>query len=179
MQDFRAFTVKGNGRLVRLLTDIHVSPAFDPSSSPPPTGIGVSALWDTGASKSVISAPLAKKLGLVAVGSAPVDHAGGNSTHATYLVSFGLPNGVGVSGLLVTESPTFPGFDVLVGMDVIAMGDFSITNVGGQTWMSFRVPSCEAIDYVKDAHQMMSRATGRNDPCYCGSGQKFKRCHGK
>jgi preprotein translocase subunit SecA len=20
---------------------------------------------------------------------------------------------------------------------------------------------------------------GRNDPCYCGSGKKFKQCHGK
>ena len=23
-----------------------------------------------------------------------------------------------------------------------------------------------------------TRAVGRNDPCPCGSGQKFKRCHG-
>jgi preprotein translocase subunit SecA len=26
---------------------------------------------------------------------------------------------------------------------------------------------------VDDAHQV-----GRNDPCWCGSGRKFKRCHG-
>jgi preprotein translocase subunit SecA len=26
---------------------------------------------------------------------------------------------------------------------------------------------------VDDEHQL-----GRNDPCWCGSGQKFKRCHG-
>jgi preprotein translocase subunit SecA len=26
---------------------------------------------------------------------------------------------------------------------------------------------------VDDEHQV-----GRNDPCWCGSGKKFKRCHG-
>jgi preprotein translocase subunit SecA len=26
---------------------------------------------------------------------------------------------------------------------------------------------------VDDAHQV-----GRNDPCWCGSGKKFKKCHG-
>jgi preprotein translocase subunit SecA len=26
---------------------------------------------------------------------------------------------------------------------------------------------------VDDEHQL-----GRNDPCWCGSGKKFKRCHG-
>jgi preprotein translocase subunit SecA len=23
------------------------------------------------------------------------------------------------------------------------------------------------------------RKVGRNEPCYCGSGKKFKHCHGK
>ena len=27
---------------------------------------------------------------------------------------------------------------------------------------------------VKDEHKDL----GRNDPCWCGSGKKFKRCHG-
>ncbi len=27
---------------------------------------------------------------------------------------------------------------------------------------------------VKDEHDKV----GRNDPCWCGSGKKFKRCHG-
>ncbi|MCB0991802.1 MAG: SEC-C domain-containing protein, partial [Acidimicrobiales bacterium] len=28
---------------------------------------------------------------------------------------------------------------------------------------------------VKGDHEKI----GRNDPCYCGSGKKFKQCHGK
>jgi preprotein translocase subunit SecA len=28
------------------------------------------------------------------------------------------------------------------------------------------------------ALQRKGRPIGRNDPCWCGSGKKFKRCHG-
>jgi preprotein translocase subunit SecA len=31
----------------------------------------------------------------------------------------------------------------------------------------------EARAPVRTAHKI-----GRNDPCYCGSGKKYKRCHG-
>ncbi len=32
----------------------------------------------------------------------------------------------------------------------------------------------EKTPFVRDGHKV-----GRNDPCYCGSGKKFKQCHGK
>ncbi len=35
-------------------------------------------------------------------------------------------------------------------MDIIALGDFSITNHEGVTCMSFRYPSCHELDYVKN-----------------------------
>jgi len=28
-------------------------------------------------------------------------------------------------------------------------------------------------------YQREGKKIGRNDPCYCGSGKKFKQCHGK
>jgi preprotein translocase subunit SecA len=34
----------------------------------------------------------------------------------------------------------------------------------------------------EDAHQpyvRKERKIGRNEPCWCGSGKKFKQCHGK
>jgi hypothetical protein len=31
------------------------------------------------------------------------------------------------------------------------------------------------VPMVKDAHDKV----GRNDPCWCGSGKKFKLCHGR
>jgi uncharacterized protein YecA (UPF0149 family) len=29
------------------------------------------------------------------------------------------------------------------------------------------------------APQSGTKTPGRNDPCWCGSGKKFKKCHGK
>ena len=41
--------------------------------------------------------------------------------------------------------------DVLIGMDIIQHGDFSITNVNNKTTFSFRTPSMKEIDYVKES----------------------------
>lgn len=80
------------------------------------------------------------------------------------------------------------GFDVLIGMDIITLGDCSITNVNGKTVFSFRIPSTETVDYVQQEKQKVKAAhtpyvapkiPERNDPCPCGSGKKFKNCHGK
>ena len=178
--NFQAFTVKATGTLDRIITDIAVSAAFDPVSppNPPPTQIAAKALWDTGATKSVISRDLARSLGLTPVGVTNVSHGGGVGTSPTYLVNFELPHKVAAVGILVTEFPPPSGFSVIVGMDVIRFGDFSITNVSGQTWMSFRTPSCIAIDYVVEANRIAFAGVGRNAPCPCGSGKKYKKCHG-
>jgi preprotein translocase subunit SecA len=37
-------------------------------------------------------------------------------------------------------------------------------------------PAPEAVEtVVKDERE---RDIGRNDPCWCGSGKKYKKCHG-
>ena len=180
---FQALTLKGkgNGRLDRIITDIEVTPGFDPSKppNPLPARISTKALWDTGASKSVVSTALVASLGLTPVSTTEVHHGDGVSTRDTYLVNFYLPNSVGIAGVLATDFPaSHDNFNVLVGMDVICLGDFSITNVSGATWMSFRTPSRVAIDYVVEADKILFAGAGRNAPCPCGSGKKFKKCHG-
>ena len=37
----------------------------------------------------------------------------------------------------------------LIGMDVISLGDFSLSNHEGKTTLSFRVPSMGGMDYTK------------------------------
>jgi hypothetical protein len=180
-REFHAFTIKANGRLDRLITDIGVSAGFDPADppNPVPPSKPTKALWDTGASKSVVSTSFVQSLGLAPVGTSQVHHGDGESTRNTYLVNLYLPNKVCIAGVLVTEFPASQKvFDVLVGMDVICHGDLSITNVDGKTTMSFRTPSCESIDYVVTANRMQFAGVGRNDPCPCKSGKKFKKCHG-
>lgn len=185
---FQAFTVKANGLADRIITSVEVCAAFDPRTPPntlPPLQ-GFQALWDTGASKSVVSRAVSTALGLVPSGTAQVNHAGGTGRSPTYMVNFRLPHQVAIVGLLVTElAQTNREFDVIIGMDVIGLGDFSITNVGGQTWMSFRTPSCVSIDYVDEANRLKFAGVGRNDACPCGKASqggrpvKFKHCHGR
>ena len=67
-----------------------------------------------------------------------------------------------MAGVLVSEFQAQPGgFGVIVGMDVICHGDFAITNVSGETWISFRTPSCQAIDYVDEANHPQSTGKKR------------------
>jgi hypothetical protein len=40
-----------------------------------------------------------------------------------------------------------PGCDILIGMDIIGMGDFAVSNYNGRIVFSFRVPSMAEIDF--------------------------------
>ena len=186
--DFRACTVKFNGLANRIITDIKIFPAFDPEQPPfPPIPAYESkALWDTGATKSLITGSTARAMSLYSVGTTIMKHAGGSSPVNNYLVNFFLPNNVGISGVLVSECQDDTGsFGAIIGMDIITKGDFSITNVGGETCMTFRFPSINTIDYVAEARRLKYAGVGRNAPCPCGkkdaSGKavKFKKCCGK
>ena len=176
----QALTIKAHGRADRIITDIEVSVGYNTAKPPDPLPERRSskALWDTGASRSVINTELAKSLNLIPVGTREVHHGDGVSVRNEYIVNLFLPNQVCIAGVLATEFPaSHPNFSVLVGMDVIYFGDFSITNFNGHTWMSFRTPSCEAIDYVAEAENLKYAGTKANAPCPCGSGKKYKKCH--
>jgi len=89
-----------------------------------------------------------------------------------------------VSGVLVAEGIIGGGVDAIIGMDVICKGDFAITNVNGETRMSFRYPSVGTIDYVVEANKIVYAGINRNAPCPCGAKDKsgksvrYKHCHG-
>lgn len=42
---------------------------------------------------------------------------------------------------------------VLIGMDIIGMGDFAVTNINEKTILSFRIPSVREIDFVPEANE--------------------------
>jgi hypothetical protein len=115
---------------------------------------------------------------------AKVHTASGTDIVPTFYVSIGLPNKIVIPVLQVTQG-VLTGTDVLVGMDIINSGDFAVTNRDGKTVFSFRMPSVECIDFVKDHEEKMKQnqphppRVGRNDPCPCGSGKKYKKCHGR
>lgn len=141
----------------------------------------VTAIWDTGAEISAISTRVATELGLTPVNVARNITAAGEISVYIYAVNIFLPNNVNFAMVPVTGND-LGDVDMLIGMDIISKGDFSVTNVDGKTTFSFRIPSMERIDYVKEATpkpKVKAKEPGRNDPCPCGSGLKYKKCCGK
>ena len=150
-QHFNAFTTTFGGRANKLLTQLTISAAYDPHHppSPPVQTHKVTALWDTGATGSVITQRVVKECSLQPTGMTKVNTASGETTSPVYLVNFGLRNNVGVAGLRVTEGIISDEIDVLIGMDIMNHGDFAVTNHNGKTTFTFRIPSLQTIDFVK------------------------------
>lgn len=147
----KAFTLKSNNGLLRVLqTNCGVCRAFNPlQGGTYPEIIQFMGLWDTGASGSVISKTVVDKLDLKPIGKSKVFHANGESIVNVYAINLFLPNQVGFQFVKVTEG-ILNGFELLIGMDIITTGDFSITNVGGKTTFSFRVPSIKEVDFINE-----------------------------
>ena len=110
------------------------------------------AIWDTGATNSAITQKVIDDCGLVATGMAQVSGVHGVAQAETYLVNIALPDNVVFAGIRVTKG-SLVGGDILIGMDIINQGDFTVTNYGGTTKFSFRVPSQGHIDFVPEINQ--------------------------
>ena len=177
-----SFTLTYNGKSNVLKTKIVISKAFDPQKTKdPPEFKQYSAIWDTGATNCVISKKIIDECGLKPIGMTKVHSVGLTKKRGTYLINIILPNKVGIPSVRATEGEIV-GTDVLIGMDIIGLGDFAVTNKDGKTTMSFRFPSNEKIDFVEQSKKsipIVVNKVGRNDPCPCGSGRKYKKCHGK
>lgn len=147
------------------------------------------AIWDTGATDSVITASLAKRIGLTSITKVPVLGVHGTQNANVYFVHIVLNNKEISLDLRVTECSELSSdssIGMLIGMDVITKGDFTISNYNGSTLMTFRVPALERIDFVNEIAQFkeIKRRHELNivhkiiDKCPCGSGKLYKNCHG-
>ena len=146
----RSFVAYRKGITNVLATKVRIGEAFNPQPSiPPPLLIEYTAIWDTGATHTVITQKVVDECELKPIGMAKVHTANGERNCHVYLVSIHLPNDVGITSLRVTEGVLSGDAEVLVGMDIINLGDFAITNKDGKTTFSFRIPSMTVIDFVK------------------------------
>lgn len=179
----KAFTIEHEGISNQIKTDCGICELFNPelNKGPHPEVKHFTALWDTGATGTVITKNVVDQLGLQPTGIVNVFHANGSTIMNTYLVNVFLPSNVGIHSVVVTEG-NLTGMDVLIGMDIINQGDFSISNFDGKTVCSFQVPSLKKIDYVDDMNKkdhtpiVKQKVLGRNDLCHCGSKLKYKKC---
>ena len=168
----RAFTTRWQGRVKVLLTKVRVCEPLTPEEAKQREVklMEYWAIWDTGATNSAISKKVAKDLGLKPTGVVNVRYGSGAALTNTYLVNIGLPNGVTVGQVRVTEAQGIADDNVaddkqphlLIGMDIIGMGDFAVTNANDSTTLSFRVPSAKEIDFIPEADDHNIKATGAN-----------------
>ena len=185
-----SFTVAYSGMSRILMSDAYVGQLYDPANPPDPlnhescAAIKFRAIWDTGATNSAITQQAIDSCGLKQIGVVTVNTPNGPRSTQSYMASIFLPNEVAFGSIIFTEG-TITGADILIGMDIICTGDFAVTTFGGKTTFTFRYPSCDCIDFVKQPPPGQTTQPvgaghhiGRNDPCPCGSGKKYKRCHG-
>lgn len=190
MPDFIAFTTSGKGRLNVLKSNVEV--LTDKKINPDSIKQKYDAIWDTGATNTVISNRVAKEMNLVPIGMVTVSTANGMTETYKYIISLVLPNKLKIEDIEVTSGNLGEGVDLLIGMDIISLGDFAITNVNNKTVFSFRFPSCKTVDYCKEASTLKLKKLEKeireeeriikqhgNEKCPCGSGRKYRYCCGK
>jgi hypothetical protein len=148
-QQKAAFTVSYNAKSNVIATQISVRANALMSGSDNKNHIETRAIWDTGATKSVISSKLVASLALMPLGVTPVYGVNGVKNCSNYLVDFILPNGVTIQQVTVIESSDIP-TDALVGMDIIGLGDFTVTNTESKTKFTYQIPSTHTTDYVAE-----------------------------
>jgi hypothetical protein len=99
--------------------------------------IAVEALWDTGAMISVISTQVMRDLKLVPMGTKYVRGVGGVLTVPIVLIAIELPRGVLKKDCTAVVADAAPNIDLIIGMDIITLGDFSLLSGNNHTLFSF------------------------------------------
>jgi len=96
-------------------------------------------MWDTGSTGCAIDRVFAEEVGLAKHRNLSLGGAHGVRRTDTYLVDILLQDGFAIQHV---EVPAVDGrglFDLIIGMNVISRGDFSLSLVDGKTVMSFRL----------------------------------------
>ena len=139
---YHAYTTKYEGITQTLINDVELISQEKRCAG--------KAQWDTGATRTCISKDVVKQLDLVPTGMINISTPSGTKVVHVYMIDVLLPNSLLVKNVQAcgTEIGS-QGIQVLIGMDIIALGDFAVSNAKNQTVFSFRIPSKEHTDLVK------------------------------
>ena len=141
-----------------------MSEAFNPNTalegSVPPAFLDGTGVWDTGATGSVVTADIVARLGLRPIDRMVCHTLAGSREADVYLANFKLPNRVVIPVLRVVVGADF-GADVLIGMDVIGLGDFAVTTKNDDTWLTFSLPPHRRLDFTRGADRARNRPRAR------------------
>jgi hypothetical protein len=152
--DSLAITVALESRPERIITSVSARQAesFCKRYGLPETNFAAKALWDTGSTGCCIDAELAVKLGLKQYGTIGLnDSQGGHGLVSAYLIDIIFPDGASARTVTAAGVHTGGKFDIIIGMNIIALGDFALTRDKDKTVLSFRLPSSgKVVDFSKD-----------------------------
>jgi hypothetical protein len=145
-----ALTLVFDGIVEAIYSSIAIKSAVEEEDSSDIDLIWAKALWDTGATHTCISDRLATRLKLEVVDIVNIATANGIISVPTFFAHLKFPNNLQFSDWELSQFQfTNDDCDLIIGMDIITQGDFSITNVEGKTMFSFRVPTQQSIDYER------------------------------
>ncbi len=144
-----SFTIKANTIHNRLVSPCWVYESWTPEDgAPPPPRKQYNVVWDTGATNSMVTRRVVEDLGLEPEGYSSIFHVGGAAKDVPhYFVNLVLFTEVHFPSVSVAEGILLDN-DVLIGMDIINLGDFAVSNRNGATSFSFRIPSVEDFDFA-------------------------------
>lgn len=98
------------------------------------------AIFDTGATSSMISSDIARALHLQSIDTALVTGVHGTERVSIYTIDVRFKGGFTLSTLHVAEAGADAGFDLLIGMDVIARGSMLLSSHDKRTLFAFFYP---------------------------------------
>ena len=149
MENYNAFTTTSQRIVNKLTNEVILINGTN--------AIRAIALWDTGATNSCVSHEVVSLLNLTVVGLLTNHTPSGSAEQNAYIIDIVLPNQLTVHDVQVSESEIGnQGIDILIGMDIINLGDFSVSNYNGKTMFTFRIPSIKDADYVKDFDEQIN-----------------------
>ncbi len=160
-------------------TDVWIAQPFETDYHPEPESFKkYRAIWDTGATGCVVSQKVLDELQLPWIGKKWVIGVTGEAEERDeYLMGIRLPNSLFRGDIDVIIGNTGQFTDVLIGMNIIADGDFALTHQNGKSKFTFQIPSVVDIDFMSNPpFTQATKKVSRNGPCPCGSGKKFKHC---
>jgi hypothetical protein len=154
---YRAYAQSYSFRVPSLGSEIEVYPR---SSVKQGNSIKIHAVWDTGATRTFVSSRLSEQLDLIPIEFQQVIGATGNQMAGLVDLSLKLPNGLFISDKRAFICDLPKSIDILIGMDIIQLGDFHISNAGGKTCFSFVIPSLPVPYNLADEANLLNKQAG-------------------
>ena len=148
--DTLAITYKADRLLSRVITRLSIQHAeeFCVPRGLPLKPVEVRAMWDTGSTGCCVIEKLAKALNLISIASLDLTSANGSKPANVYLLDIFFPDNTRAKNVVAAEIIPSGEFEIIIGMNIIARGDFALSNDQGKTVLAFRLPSAHSpIDF--------------------------------